>query len=182
MIQQFVSNCCILYFTFVPRSVIPFLFHPRLSKTPTECTFQHTSILRLLRSNRVNCCSYNALRPMCIYIRCVWCTRRSYRGAFINRRSELFEEFQTMKGTRNVTAAQTASGEAAHGARGLLPPPSTSSYAFVHFCTTHAFNPKTRFSFFLLVCFFAGGRCVRVRRKAESFRGFSWPYFYWVVR
>lgn len=40
-----------------------------------------------------------------------------YRGAFINRRSGLFEEFQTMKGTRNVTAAQTASGEAAQGTR-----------------------------------------------------------------
>jgi len=25
--------------------------------------------------------------------------REDYRGAFINRRSELFEEFQTMKGT-----------------------------------------------------------------------------------
>jgi len=36
--------------------------------------------------------------------------------AFINRRSELFEEFQTMKGTRNVTAAQIASGEAAQDA------------------------------------------------------------------
>lgn len=38
-----------------------------------------------------------------------------FHRAFINRRSELFEEFQTMKGTRNVTAAQTASGEVARG-------------------------------------------------------------------
>lgn len=32
----------------------------------------------------------------------------------------MFEEFQTMKGTRNVTAAQTASGEAAQGARSFF--------------------------------------------------------------
>lgn len=62
---------------------------------------------------------YNVLHLKCIYIRYVWCTRRSYR-VFINRRSGLFEEFQTMKGTRNVTAAQTASGEAAQGARSFF--------------------------------------------------------------
>lgn len=32
----------------------------------------------------------------------------------------MFEEFQTMKGTRNVTAAQTASGEVAQGVRRLF--------------------------------------------------------------
>lgn len=65
---------------------------------------------------------------------------QSYRNARINRRSELFEEFQTMKGTRNVTAAQTASGEAAQGARScfslffLL----VSSYARCAFLSMHA--------------------------------------------
>lgn len=62
----------------------------------------------------------NASQPKCAYIGCVWCIGQSYRSAFINRRLELFEEFQTMKGTRNVTAAQIASGEAVQDARSFL--------------------------------------------------------------
>lgn len=97
-----------------------------------------------------------------------------------------------MKGTRNVTAAQTASGEAAHGARSLslflfFPllsfSPPLSSYAFVHFCRCTCTIRKPDSLFLFLITFCGRARCdtLDIKLFAERFARWSLPTDFYIT-